>query len=76
MTQINRSALFTAYNAAKDLDFTDKGRLNRALGLAQRRNAQERYITTTTACSCPDAKYNHGKPCKHRTALLLRMAAE
>jgi predicted nucleic acid-binding Zn finger protein len=80
---MNRSALFTAYNAAKPI-FTDRPRLNRALGVAQRKTAPA-YVTTLSKCSCPDFSGvdAHGRrfrlpslrPCKHLIALALQQAA-
>jgi len=65
---MNKSALFRNYNAAKTLDL-DKGRLNRALGVAQS-SKQTEYITTATSCTCPDARYRR-TTCKHQIAKLL-----
>ena len=70
---MNKSALFTAYNAAKALGL-ERRRLNRALGLAQRRRGCSDYVTTADQCSCPDAKYR-GIVCKHRIAKALEALA-
>lgn len=80
---LNRSTLFTAYNAAKPI-YTDRQRLNRALGVAQRRTAPA-YITTLQRCSCPDFsgvapngrrfRLPAFRPCKHIIALALQQAA-
>lgn len=66
---MSKSKLFTAYNAAKPL--CEKGRLNRALGLAQRKDCTSSYITTTSTCTCPDFWYRATR-CKHIIALVLR----
>ncbi len=74
---MNRSALFTAYNAAKPLaraGFIDAERLNRALGVAQQKRPARLYATTLTSCDCPDARYRR-VTCKHRLSLHLLAAA-
>lgn len=65
----NKTRIFRAYNAARALGL-DKKRLNKALGLAQRK-APAPYFTTPEFCSCPDAKYRPGELCKHRIAAAL-----
>ncbi len=75
---MNRSALFAAYNAAKALAAAgqlDQARLNRALGIAQRKQEAERYVTTAYACSCPDNRIRHVL-CKHSIALVLKEASK
>ena len=72
--RVNRSALFRAYNAARTLG-VDRGRLNRALGLAQRKAYESEYRTTTKACDCADAYYRH-TTCKHQLAAALRALAK
>jgi predicted nucleic acid-binding Zn finger protein len=79
----SKSALFTAYNAAKPI-FTDRPRLNRALGVAQRKTAPA-YVTTLSKCSCPDFsgvdangrrfRLPSLRPCKHILAVILAEAA-
>ena len=84
---MDRSALFTAYNAAGALvrqGRTDRKRLDRALGVAQRKAAPA-YITAGNRCSCPDFsgvdangrrfRPQSLRPCKHILALLLQNAA-
>lgn len=62
---MNKSILFRNYNAARALGL-DRGRLNKALGLAQTK-AAPKYITTLTDCTCPDRQYRGGW-CKHIVA--------
>jgi hypothetical protein len=72
---MNRSTLFAAYNHARRaaaIGQLERGRLNRALGLAMRRDQTPRYVTTLAACSCPD--HWHRGPrviCAHRLKLML-----
>lgn len=66
---MNKTTLFRNYNAARGLGL-DKKRLNKALGIAQRKE-QAPYITTPEFCSCPDAKYRPWELCKHRIAAAL-----
>ncbi|MGD9724771.1 MAG: SWIM zinc finger family protein [Pirellulales bacterium] len=68
---MNKSILFRNYNAARALGL-DRGRLNKALGLAQSKSAPK-YITSADFCSCADAKYR-GVTCKHQIAVALRVA--
>lgn len=71
---LSRSALFTAFNCAKRLP-VDRGRLNRALGLAQSK-APIGYGATADECDCPDSRYS-GWTCKHRLAsVLVAMAVQ
>lgn len=68
----DKARIFRNYNAARALGL-DRGRLNKALGLAQRK-APAPYFTTPDACSCPDTKYRPGAICKHRIAAALTAA--
>lgn len=52
----------------------DRGRLNRALGIAQRKNRSSSYDTTDSTCSCPDFWYRRTR-CKHIIALILKEVA-
>lgn len=66
------SSLFTSYNIVKSCPF-EPGRLNRALGLAMRKNAQDKfdeYNTTEDHCDCPDSEIRQAI-CKHRIAKYL-----
>lgn len=78
LTSIQRSEVFRTYNHLRGSDSVEKGRLNRALGLAQ--SQQERpYVTTHESCTCPDWQYRvskNGGKCKHQAALLLSKVAE
>lgn len=76
LTKMQRSATFSQYNRMKAT--TERGRLNRALGLAQ--SGKERpYTTTADSCTCPDWQYRHegaeGFRCKHQLRLALAMPA-
>jgi hypothetical protein len=69
----SKSQLFSEYNrerAEAKSAGRDTGRLNRALGLAQK-TAPRPYVTTLTSCTCPDHLYR-GVVCKHMLALRLR----
>lgn len=71
----DKSTIFSYYNTAKTLvreGKLDAGRLNRALGLAQRSCQETEYRTTSTSCTCDDAKYRPFTVCKHRLSLFLR----
>jgi len=74
-----RSRLFVAYNHARraaKLGRLEKRRLDRALGLAMRRDQTPKYHTTLRGCSCRDAEIHPSVWCKHRLALALRRKAE
>lgn len=77
-----RSQLFTAYNqtkAAARQAGQDTRRVDRALGLAERKDGSRPYTTSEYACTCPDFVYRGaraGQPCKHMTALKIRQQAE
>lgn len=76
LATLNRSRLFSAYNCAKGM-VADTGRLNRALGVAMRKEARP-YDTTPDGCTCPDwsmrLRYT-GQPCKHMLSLALKAVA-
>ena len=74
-TQLSKSDLFRAYNAARKLardGYLDKGRVNRALGLALSKGTRP-YATTIETCDCLD-RYYRGAACKHQIALLFEEA--
>jgi hypothetical protein len=80
MNAVERSQIFTAFNASKRLvtaGIVDANRLNRGLGVAQRKTAPE-YNTTMVSCTCFDFIHRTGpmgKPCKHIVALALKSVA-
>jgi hypothetical protein len=74
MSQSTRSHLFIAYNAAKALPI-ERGRLDRGLGIAQRRDTTNPYGCTAMQSLCPDGRFR-GVVCKHRAAALLLDVAE
>lgn len=76
IAQTDRSRIFSNYNRLrKD---AEKGRLNRALGLAQSQ-AERPYTTTADSCTCPDWQYRHegaeGFRCKHQLLQALALPA-
>lgn len=74
---MNKSKLFSVYNKARVAARNgrlDTGRVNRALGVAQSKNARP-YNTTITSCDCPDSLYR-GATCKHRVALMMQKRME
>lgn len=79
MKASDRSRLFRVYNAARhavSMGRLEKRRLDRALGLAMRRDQTPKYHTTLRGCSCRDAEIHPSVWCKHRLALALRRKAE
>jgi predicted nucleic acid-binding Zn finger protein len=68
-----RSELFKSYNqfkkAARALG-ADTKRIDRGLGVAQRKDPRP-YVTTTESCTCPDHTYRK-VTCKHMIALQLK----
>jgi hypothetical protein len=73
---IDKRAIFKRYNMLKG-DTTvyprfEINRLNKALGLAQRKNKESRYYTTLTSCTCPDHVHRNFFVCKHRLAAMLQ----
>jgi hypothetical protein len=70
--------LWMAFNCLRPLAkerHIDTGRLNRALGLAQRRDQATEYETTLDSCTCDDSFFRPSQVCKHRLAALLRGVA-
>lgn len=74
---IDRSAIFTAYNHARAHVAShqfERGRLNRALGLAMSKTwpwRRQLYHTTSRDCTCPDRQIRQVAYCKHMLALAL-----
>lgn len=68
----DRKQIFRRYNAIKKSGLAESGRLNRALGIAQREVQEHiaKYRTTPHSCRCPDYFYR-GQPCKGILALAL-----
>ncbi len=68
ITHPTKSEIFSVYNKARKAarqGKLDEDRLNRALGLIQRKDGGARpYMTTAKTCTCPDFTRT-GKPCKH-----------
>ena len=79
MSNLDESALFSAYNAAKKwarkTGLTDEGRIDRALGIIRSGALEEKiaeYSTTKTNCYCLDKR---GLICKHVMAVLIQLKA-
>ncbi len=76
LSRTQRSAIFTSYNRQRAAGEVERGRLNRALGLAQS-NEERPYTTSAESCTCPDWQYRvsvkRGQ-CKHQAALMLAVA--
>lgn len=72
LSQTKRKIIFTSYNRMKR-EGADKGRLNRALGLAQRTQPRP-YTTTADSCDCPDFVYRQSV-CKHMLAVRMTTPA-
>ncbi len=76
LSKPQRSAIFTEYNRHRAAGDVERGRLNRALGLAQS-NEERPYTTSAESCTCPDWQYRvsvKGGQCKHQLALMLAVA--
>jgi predicted nucleic acid-binding Zn finger protein len=75
LTHQQRSAIFSEYNRLRGRGNVERGRLNRALGLAQ--TGEERpYNTTVAGCDCPDRTHNGVRVCKHMAALRMQEVAD
>jgi hypothetical protein len=70
---MNRSALFTAFNAARNMPGLDPARVNRGLGVAQTKRPAcvEDYGSTPDNCGCPDRRIRR-VVCKHMVGLALK----
>lgn len=70
---VQRSRLFTVYNRERAKHFFERKRLNKALGLLQRRDQSWRteYQTTLKWCGCRDSMFRQEEICKHRIALAI-----
>lgn len=71
---VNRTTLFQVYNAGRGMGI-EPSRLNRALGICQRRDTSNAYGCTVNRSVCPDGKYRGGR-CKHSIAAAMLAAAE
>ena len=75
---VNKSALFATYNSARVMareGHLDAGRLNRALGIAQRTSPAP-YARTATSCNCPDKRFRPWTTCKHQIAAILKEVSQ
>lgn len=72
---MNKSDLFKRYNILKQDSQVfarfDLVRLNKALGIAQRKTKETKYHTTMDSCTCPDQSHRGIFVCKHRLAVML-----
>ena len=77
---MDKRSIFVVYNVMKkDIATTPsitRSRLNKALGLAQRKNYDRPYHTTLSSCTCPDAMQRSTIVCKHRLALMMNNPQE
>ena len=74
MNKPTKSRLFTVYNRARGVahqGVIDRGRVDRALGILQTKEREEKYYTTISGCDCPDSQYHPNTICKHRLALMM-----
>jgi hypothetical protein len=87
-TRPTKSQLMSAYNIARGSHKVERGRLNRAFGIAQSKHAwqwqgsdlvvqgsQGETYHANGVCQCHDYTYRHVDLCKHRTARFLLMKA-
>jgi hypothetical protein len=54
----------------------EEGRLNRALGLALRKESYDKYFVQWTGCTCADAYNRPQFICKHRLAFMMEHVDE
>jgi hypothetical protein len=72
---MTKSEIFTQYNkarAAAHQGKLDPKRVNRALGIAQTKATEQKYITSIKSCTCEDHKRN-STPCKHMIAKMIEV---
>jgi hypothetical protein len=75
---MDKSQIFTQYNKARKAvsdGILERGRVNRALGIAQSKS-ERKYETTVGHCTCPDSTYRPGVVCKHRIALMMEIRSK
>ena len=76
----SKESILQAYNKLKEEMKTNShievGRLNRALGIVQRKEKYDKYYTTWTGCTCADSMNRSQFICKHRLALMLENAED
>jgi hypothetical protein len=75
---MTKSEIFTQYNkarAAARQGKLDPKRVNRALGIAQTKATEQKYITSIKSCTCEDHKRN-STPCKHMIARMIEVKVE
>jgi hypothetical protein len=78
---MTKSELFRVYNKARSAARSgriDPKRLNKALGLAQRKDKDEvlsKYQTTINRCACGDQTHRPGVICNHRLEKMIETRA-
>lgn len=76
---MTKSELFTQYNkarAAAKHGKLDVARVNRALGIAQSKNRENKYQTTIKSCTCKDHELHPAVACKHMVAKMIEVKVE
>lgn len=73
--ETSKKYLMIVYNKLREESKTnshiEQGRLDRAFGIALRKEKYDKYYTTWTGCTCPDSQNRSQFICKHRLALML-----
>lgn len=68
--------IFKVYNVLKKHPKVEQSRLRKALSLAMRKVAEDKYFTTLMSCTCPDQSHRSQVICKHRIAYMMRHPSE
>ncbi len=75
---MTKSEIFSMYNKARAAARKGKleaKRVNRALGILQTKQHDQKYNTTINSCNCEDHK-RHAVPCKHMVAKMIEVKVE
>lgn len=73
---MTKSEIFTQYNkamAAARQGKLDPKRVNRALGIAQTKAPEQKYITSIKSCNCVDHQQHPSVACKHMIARMIEV---
>lgn len=76
---MTKSEIFTQYNkarAAARQGKLDPKRVNRALGIAQTKAPEQKYVTTIKTCNCIDHQQHPSVACKHMIARMIEVKVE
>lgn len=76
---MTKSEIFTQYNkarAAARQGKLDPKRVNRALGIAQTKAPEQKYITSIKSCNCVDHQQHPSVACKHMIARMIEVKVE